>query len=164
MSRAASKLAKVRSDRDALFDAGKYYEALQLYKTLFSRTIVKKGWDEAKEIATEGASGLLQQGRSNEGGELALMILQVYAKAQQQCNETEASKKQTARWMVEVVAESWKVSYSAIIDGLNIPMIFSSFSLAFSGRLLKLCALFPNDAEGLQAKIAFLKAAIKWVK
>lgn len=90
-SKAASKLAKVRLDRDRLFSEGKYYEALQLYKTLHSRAIARKAVEEAEEIAVEGATALLQQKQANSGGELALAVIQLYVKANRPCDEQTAS-------------------------------------------------------------------------
>lgn len=85
MSKAAAKLAKVREDRDALFAAGKHYEALQLYKTLVSRSRARKAWDDAAETAVDGAKALLQHGQSASGGELALALVELYAKSGAQC-------------------------------------------------------------------------------
>lgn len=80
MSKAAAKLEKVRVERDRLFSIGRYYEALQLYKTLYSRACVKKSWAEAEEIIVEGATALLQQGQvtthteRREGGRKASLL------------------------------------------------------------------------------------------
>ena len=43
-------------------------EALQLYKTLYSRASVKKSWSEARDIVVEGATALLQQQQANSEG------------------------------------------------------------------------------------------------
>ena len=118
-SRASAKLAKIRTDRDRFFAEGKHYEALQLYKTLYSRATVRKAWDDARDIVVDGATALLAQpGQSNAGGELALLLIELFNKAKLPCNEEQAT------------------------------------------TVLTLAACFQPQ-EGDEAKINFLKAAIK---
>ena len=56
--------------------AGDYYEALQIYKTLFSRHEAKGEHDEAMRVASGGVKKLLEHEQLNAGTELGLMMLE----------------------------------------------------------------------------------------
>ena len=56
--------------------AGDYYEALQIYKTLFSRHEAKGEHDEAMRVASGGVKKLLEHEQLNAGTELGLTMLE----------------------------------------------------------------------------------------
>ena len=141
-SKASAKLAKVRSDRDALFGAGKYYEALQLYKTLVSRARVKRDWALAEAVALEGAEALLTQGQASSGGELALALVELFTKSEAK------STPQNIRTLLEL--------------STAFPTAAPAAAASSSSSSSSAAAVAAAESSPSEAKIAFLKACIKW--
>jgi len=69
------KLAKYCAD-------GKFYEAQQLYRTLYSRYISGKKYPEAGSLALSGALQMFQHGQANSGADLASLLIDSYSKAE----------------------------------------------------------------------------------
>jgi hypothetical protein len=87
-ARSAAKADKIRAQRDTLLADGKHYEALQLYKTAIARARTQKKWDDAGEMAMDGAAALLKSGGHDGagcGGELAASLVELYSKSGAPC-------------------------------------------------------------------------------
>ena len=61
---------------EAKLAEGDYYEALQIYKTLFSRHEAKGEHEEAMRVAAAGVKKLLEHESLNGGAELGLMMVE----------------------------------------------------------------------------------------
>jgi len=57
---------------------GDYYEAQQMYKTLYFRYVNVQRHDEAINLLTNGACTMLRHQHFNEGTELALLLINLY--------------------------------------------------------------------------------------
>nr|XP_054762512.1 Golgi to ER traffic protein 4 homolog B-like [Lytechinus pictus] len=84
-SRVLGKLKKSVEDGD-------YYEAHQMYRTLYFRYITQKKYAEAIEMLYSGASLLLQHNQHMSGADLSLLLLEALEKA-----ETPISKENISR-------------------------------------------------------------------
>lgn len=71
---------------------GGYYEAHESYKTLFHRLRNKKKGEEAMDVALEGAKAMLRHGHVRCGEELAMLMLEYYAR-----DEVDAGRKSVER-------------------------------------------------------------------
>eukprot|EP01118_Nematostelium_gracile_P011972 TRINITY_DN4319_c0_g1_i1.p1 TRINITY_DN4319_c0_g1~~TRINITY_DN4319_c0_g1_i1.p1 ORF type:complete len:309 (+),score=67.06 TRINITY_DN4319_c0_g1_i1:3-929(+) len=74
-SNVLSKLEKSIKD-------GNYYEAQQMYKTLFSRYKAQKKYNEAKQLLIQGSRDMLQHGRYTEGTDLAGHLIDIYTQGE----------------------------------------------------------------------------------
>jgi hypothetical protein len=85
----SSALDRIRSSRDEFLSHGKYYEALQLYKTIYNRLLTKKSYNETIVLLLDGAKQLLSYKQGNAGGELANSLIDTYNKAKQPITDVE---------------------------------------------------------------------------
>jgi len=69
------KLAKHCAD-------GKFYEAQQLYRTLYSRAVAAKRFADAASLVHSGVLQMFSHGQGNSGGDLAMLLLDSYTKSE----------------------------------------------------------------------------------
>ena len=62
--------------------SGQFYEAHQQLRVIGARYIKASNWDAAVELLHGGALALLQAGQGGSGGDLCLMLLDVYSKGE----------------------------------------------------------------------------------
>ena len=62
--------------------SGQFYEAHQQLRVIAARYIKASNWDAAVELLHGGAMALLQAGQGGSGGDLGLMLLDVYSKGE----------------------------------------------------------------------------------
>jgi hypothetical protein len=85
-ARALAKMAKVKVQMDEKIAAGRFYEAQQLYQSLFNRHSARGQHAEAAALMETGATQLLEQKQGNAGGELAQLLIQAYKKMGQRAS------------------------------------------------------------------------------
>lgn len=86
---------KIRMERtlvklNAFFEAGQFYEAEQLYRTMFSRYNTQKKFTEAIDLMYNGAMQFLAHKQANCGMDMAQLLIQTFENA-----ETPISSKYT---------------------------------------------------------------------
>lgn len=84
---ASAKLEKVFEKFKALFADKKYYEALQLCKTLVMRHNAAKQFDQSEQLAFDVTKNLLAHKQGAAGAELANLMIETYKKAAMQPND-----------------------------------------------------------------------------
>eukprot|EP01117_Protostelium_nocturnum_P014150 TRINITY_DN5350_c0_g1_i3.p1 TRINITY_DN5350_c0_g1~~TRINITY_DN5350_c0_g1_i3.p1 ORF type:complete len:107 (+),score=32.93 TRINITY_DN5350_c0_g1_i3:91-411(+) len=72
-------ISQVVNKLEAKVLEGNYYEAQQLYKTLYFRHSNGKRWKQVRELLTSGATIMLSRGHINEGSDLALLLIQSFS-------------------------------------------------------------------------------------
>jgi tetratricopeptide (TPR) repeat protein len=133
---------------------GDFYEAQQMYKTLYFRLTGQKKYHEVVELLLNGAINMLNHQRFNEGTELSLLLINVY-------NETKA-----------------KVNPQTLEPILKIFSIYSNFLSNTSISVNDITYNQNNEDENMEdinsssssssfknafvAMESFMKAAIKW--
>lgn len=80
LSREDAKLAKVREQLEGFLVEGKYYEAQQLYLSLYYRYSGRGKCAQAATLLHEGALKLIQQEQLRGAGELANALVDCYGK------------------------------------------------------------------------------------
>ncbi|XP_037074704.1 Golgi to ER traffic protein 4 homolog [Pollicipes pollicipes] len=75
-------LAKLRTS----VDNGEYYEAHQMYRTLYFRYSGMEKWTELKTLLLDGARLLLAKGQTESGADLASLYIDVLAKSETFCD------------------------------------------------------------------------------
>jgi hypothetical protein len=66
---------------------GKYYEAQQLYRTLYSRMVATENYTDAAALMLQAASKMFQYKQGNSGGDLALNVIDCWTKAQEKLSD-----------------------------------------------------------------------------
>jgi len=66
---------------------GDYYQAQQMYKTLYSRYTLKKNYTALEEMLRKGAILMLEKSQANSGTELALLLIEHYRKIDAKVNK-----------------------------------------------------------------------------
>jgi hypothetical protein len=61
---------------------GDFYEAHQQLRVISARYTKQENWDAAIDILSSGAKALLDAGQGGSGGDLCLLLLDVYGKAE----------------------------------------------------------------------------------
>lgn len=77
---ATEGVSKIFAKLQRLIDAGDYYEAHQLYRTLSFRYCTQKKYDKAVELLTSGAQVLLEAHQTSSGSDLALLLISIMEK------------------------------------------------------------------------------------
>lgn len=75
---ATAGVQKVLLKLESQLQAGNYYEAHEMFKTVFQRHRSRKNYADSYQLAEEGAKLQLRQGQLNCGVELALMLVDAY--------------------------------------------------------------------------------------
>jgi len=79
MSASSTKgISKVEGKLEKSIQDGQYYEAQQMYKTLYFRYTSQKKYSDVISLLTNGAINQLTHHHWNEGTELALLLLSTY--------------------------------------------------------------------------------------
>ncbi|KAB7505614.1 Golgi to ER traffic protein 4-like protein [Armadillidium nasatum] len=92
MSQGSRGIARVLAKLKASIDDGKFYEAHQMYRTLYFRYLGQKKYQEVLQLLYEGASLLLAHDQQTSGADLALLMLDVLEKSNSVPNEENISK------------------------------------------------------------------------
>jgi len=79
--RETESLESVQAKMEEHFNNMRYYEAQQLYLTLFNRLSARENWNDAIELMRSGALKLLEHKEGNAGGQLALKLIESYKKS-----------------------------------------------------------------------------------
>lgn len=82
----ASKIQKTIERQQARIAAGEYYEAHQQLRVITSRYTKASNWTAASDILYSGAQALLQAGQGGSGGDLCILLLDVYTKGEVKCD------------------------------------------------------------------------------
>eukprot|EP01136_Pigoraptor_vietnamica_P025579 Opistho-1_new@79705 len=59
-------------------ERGDYYEAHQMYRTVYFRSMTQKNYDDAISLVLSGAKLLLEKGQQTSGGDLAILLVEAY--------------------------------------------------------------------------------------
>lgn len=88
-NRGASRvLTKLRQS----IEAGNYYEAHQMYKTLYFRYIGQKKYDECLELLFEGANTFVDLDQCSSSADLCTLIIDTLVKSSKQNEETHLNR------------------------------------------------------------------------
>ncbi|KAF2404735.1 DUF410-domain-containing protein [Trichodelitschia bisporula] len=77
-----SRIEKTIARQQQKIEEGQFYEAHQQLRVIASRYVKQSDFASAIDILSSGAQGLLKAGQGGSGGDLALFLLDVYAKAE----------------------------------------------------------------------------------
>ncbi|CAI6333855.1 unnamed protein product [Periconia digitata] len=88
----SNKIQKTIERQQARIAAGEYYEAHQQLRVIASRYTKSSNWAAATDILYSGAQALLQAGQGGSGGDLCILLLDVYHKGEVKC-DTESKGK-----------------------------------------------------------------------
>ncbi|XP_076041532.1 Golgi to ER traffic protein 4 homolog [Oratosquilla oratoria] len=81
MAQGSRGVARVLSKLKSSVEEGKYYEAHQMYRTLYFRYCSQEKYIEVLDLLYDGASLLLAHDQQNCGADLALLMLEVLEKS-----------------------------------------------------------------------------------
>ncbi|XP_022124942.2 Golgi to ER traffic protein 4 homolog [Pieris rapae] len=81
MAREESGVARVLEKLEASVNAGQYYEAHQMYRTLYFRYLNQKKYDDLLQLLHSGANILLECDQQGSGIDLAILLLDVLTKS-----------------------------------------------------------------------------------
>ncbi|CAL8106734.1 unnamed protein product [Calicophoron daubneyi] len=87
MTAVGCRLTKLHQRLQAAIDDKRFYEAHQIYKTIYFRCITRRNYAEALKCLYSGADFLLSNKQWESGTELACLILDVYAKSKMDLTE-----------------------------------------------------------------------------
>ena len=73
---------QAQSNLEAKLAEGDFYEALQIYKTLYARHVAHKEHDQAMQLVIQGSRTLLGHAQLNAATELALMLIDLFTAQQ----------------------------------------------------------------------------------
>lgn len=80
MSAIGCKLSKLQQRLQTAVEEKRFYEAHQIYKTIYFRCLTKRNYSEALDYLYAGADFLLTNRQWESGTELARLVLEVYSK------------------------------------------------------------------------------------
>ncbi|PSN71030.1 DUF410-domain-containing protein [Corynespora cassiicola Philippines] len=78
----SNKIEKTIQRQRERIAEGQYYEAHQQLRVIASRYTKQSNWDAATDILYSGAQSLLQAGQGGSGGDLCILLLDVYNKGE----------------------------------------------------------------------------------
>jgi hypothetical protein len=78
----ASKVDRIVARLQAKIEEGDYYEAQQQTRVAASRYIKTSNWPAAIDILSNVAQALLRAGQGGSGGDLCIMLVDVYKQAE----------------------------------------------------------------------------------
>jgi len=81
-------VGKVLQKLEGSVSQGSYYEAQQMYKTIYFRYLGQKKYDDVKRLLTSGALTMLSHEHFNEGTELANLLMATYNETHTPVDET----------------------------------------------------------------------------
>ncbi|KPJ02779.1 Golgi to ER traffic protein 4-like [Papilio xuthus] len=97
-------VSRVLEKLQASVNAGQYYEAHQMYRTLYFRYLTQKKYEHLFKLLYEGSLLLLQRDQQGSGADLAILLIDVLNKS-----ETKPSEE----W-IEKIAKLFELMHSAI--------------------------------------------------
>ncbi|CAG9138720.1 hypothetical protein JYU34_012656 [Plutella xylostella] len=74
-------VARVLEKLEASINSGQYYEAHQMYRTLYFRYLGQKKYDDLLNLLYKGATLLLQRDQQGSGADLAILLVEVLNKS-----------------------------------------------------------------------------------
>lgn len=77
-----SKIAKTLARQKEKIDEGSYYEAHQQLRVISARYVKAQDYTSAIDVLASGAALLLRAGQGGSGGDLCMLLLDVYGKAE----------------------------------------------------------------------------------
>ncbi|XP_064478940.1 Golgi to ER traffic protein 4 homolog [Ornithodoros turicata] len=80
---------RVLNKLHASIDAGNYYEAHQMYRTIYFRYLNQKRYNDLKELLYDGALKLLTLKECNSGADIANLLVDVLSKSETKPNDEE---------------------------------------------------------------------------
>lgn len=80
-------VSRVLQKLEASLQSGNYYEAHQMYRTLYFRYLSQKKHEELLDLLYKGALLFLNQEQLSSGADLCILIIEVLEKAQVTDNE-----------------------------------------------------------------------------
>ncbi|KAA0190924.1 Golgi to er traffic protein 4 [Fasciolopsis buskii] len=92
MSGTSFKLSKLQQRLEAAIEEKRFYEAHQIYKTLYFRCTTRRNYAEALRYLYSGAEFLLSNQQWESGTDLACLVLQVYAKSKMDLTEVQLNQ------------------------------------------------------------------------
>lgn len=98
----ARGVARVLAKLESSIEAGNYYEAHQMYRTLYFRYLSQRKYDELLELLYKGSLTLLNHDQHTSGADLGLLIVDTLEKAAKPEEEAEA-------WMQKIAVLLSKV-------------------------------------------------------
>jgi hypothetical protein len=78
---------KVIKRAENKIESGEFYEAHQLYKTIYFRYMNQKRWGDALFVVFHGAKKLFLYNQNNSAADLSLLVLETYIECKAQVNE-----------------------------------------------------------------------------
>lgn len=84
----ASKVDRIVARLQTKITEGDYYEAQQQTRVAASRYIKTQNWDAAIDILNNVAQSLLKAGQGGSGGDLCVMMMDVYKQAELKVDAT----------------------------------------------------------------------------
>lgn len=105
----------MRVERDAYLSAGKYYEALQLYKTLYARYMSRREYAAAATVLRDGIGVLFAHTQSAAAGELCSCLVEVWNKSDTQPTAELLQECTRYFWWFTADAETPRVSFAKAV-------------------------------------------------
>ncbi|THD20596.1 Golgi to er traffic protein 4 [Fasciola hepatica] len=109
MSGNAFMLSKLQQRLQAAIEERRFYEAHQIYKTLYFRCTTRRNYAEALKYLYSGAELLLSNQQWESGTDLAFLVLQAYAKSKM--NLTEVQLNQLCRFLNKMPATEERAAF-----------------------------------------------------
>lgn len=78
----ATKIEKTLARQKEKIDEGQYYEAHQQLRVISARYVKAADYTSAIDVLASGASLLLRAGQGGSGGDLCILLMDVYNKAE----------------------------------------------------------------------------------
>lgn len=82
MASKTDKIEKIIARLQARIGEGQYYEAQQQTRVVAARYIKAKNWDAAIDILSNVSQSLLKAGQGGSGGDLCVLLVDVYKQAE----------------------------------------------------------------------------------
>ncbi|KAF2638962.1 DUF410-domain-containing protein, partial [Massarina eburnea CBS 473.64] len=89
---ASAKIQKTIERQQSRIAAGEYYEAHQQLRVIASRYTKASNWAAATDILYSGAQALLGAGQGGSGGDLCILLLDVFNKGEVKCDAESKGK------------------------------------------------------------------------
>ena len=86
-SRGAAGVSRVLAKLNTSLENGNYYEAHQMYRTLYYRYSNQNKWDELQTMLYEGAVKLFNHSQGGSGSDLAKLYLEILEKSEAKPSE-----------------------------------------------------------------------------
>eukprot|EP01117_Protostelium_nocturnum_P014151 TRINITY_DN5350_c0_g1_i4.p1 TRINITY_DN5350_c0_g1~~TRINITY_DN5350_c0_g1_i4.p1 ORF type:complete len:342 (+),score=81.49 TRINITY_DN5350_c0_g1_i4:91-1116(+) len=136
-------ISQVVNKLEAKVLEGNYYEAQQLYKTLYFRHSNGKRWKQVRELLTSGATIMLSRGHINEGSDLALLLIQSFS----------SSHTNPSAEIIDSLIQLFSLySYSSLSSSTNFTLLKCPDGSS--------CREESKDER--EAKNKFIQAVLKW--